>query len=197
MAWVATLGDSLRELFLCNNRVRRVEGLEQHGSLQMLELGSNRIREIEVGTILFDPLPLALSAQGMEHLGELLELWIGRNKLSKVSGLENLRKLRKLSFQSNRLLSLEGLDSLTELREFYCSHNGIRKIEGLTANREMEILDLSNNEIEKIENIEVRYSSVHLSAPGTILTGHVLAESHQAHRPLAERQPGANIGWNT
>ena len=50
MAWAATLGDSLRELFVSNNRIRKIEGLTHHKNLQVLELGSNRIRNIEVST---------------------------------------------------------------------------------------------------------------------------------------------------
>jgi protein phosphatase 1 regulatory subunit 7 len=89
----------------------------------------------------------------IENLGALVnleELWLGKNKITKLEvcfnfnngrhkanteqNLDKLRKLRILSIQSNRITKLEGLDSLTELEEFYISNNGIKKLEGLENN---------------------------------------------------------------
>ena len=91
---------------------------------------------------------------GLDTLVNLEQLWLGRNKINKISvrkialgscasrsepafkiwfqGLSSLRKLRKLSLQSNRLVELgTGLADLTELEELYLSHNGIERTTGL------------------------------------------------------------------
>ena len=64
----------------------------------------------------------------------LTELWLGKNKITKLEGMSTLRKLKILSIQSNRILKLEGLDELESLEEVYVSHNGIKRLEGLSHN---------------------------------------------------------------
>ena len=80
--------------------------------LRKIDLGANRIRAM-------DPVEL-------DGLDSLEELWLGKNKIQRISGLGALTKLRRLDVQSNRLTKIEGLESQANtLEELYLSHNGI------------------------------------------------------------------------
>ena len=80
--------------------------------LRKIDLGANRIRAM-------DPVEL-------DGLDSLEELWLGKNKIERISGLGALSKLRRLDVQSNRLTKIEGLESQAgTLEELYLSHNAI------------------------------------------------------------------------
>jgi len=62
------------------------------------------------------------------NLTLLEELWLGKNKIERITGLSGLVSLRKLDVQSNRLTTIDGLlDSsvASTLEELYLSHNAI------------------------------------------------------------------------
>jgi protein phosphatase 1 regulatory subunit 7 len=62
----------------------------------------------------------------LSGLVSLEELWMGKNKIEKITGLEKLVKLRRLDLQSNRLEVVENLTSQVDtLEEIYLAHNGI------------------------------------------------------------------------
>ena len=118
-------------------------------ALQVLDLGSNRIRAI----------------QGLDSMLGLQELWLGRNRIAEISGLNmyasersamacvgrgcvrnwqatsnkfllqhwmpirRLQGLKRLSIQNNRLERLSGLEACTDLEELYLSHNGLQDLE--------------------------------------------------------------------
>lgn len=103
----------LEELYLAQNKISEVHGINQLTSLRILELGSNRIKSIK----------------NIENLVNLQELWLGRNRITEIAGLGLLKNLKRLSLQSNRITSLRGLESCTTLEELYISHNGITSIE--------------------------------------------------------------------
>ncbi|KNC47683.1 protein phosphatase 1 regulatory subunit 7 [Thecamonas trahens ATCC 50062] len=124
----------LRKLYLCSNKITKIEGLEKLTALEMLELGSNRLRTIE----------------GLETLTALRELWLGRNKLEKITGLENLTNLEILDLQSNRLTKLEGLEANTKLTDLYLAHNAIESLEGIAQLVALETFDISNNALSAI-----------------------------------------------
>jgi protein phosphatase 1 regulatory subunit 7 len=83
----------------------------------------------------------------------LEQLWLGKNKITKLENLGHLKKLRVLSIQANRIIKIEGLEELENLEELYISHNGIEKLEGLEHNVKLTTIDISSNRIEKLENI--------------------------------------------
>ncbi|CAE6461619.1 unnamed protein product [Rhizoctonia solani] len=132
---------SLHTIFFVQNKITKISGVGGlSGSLRSLELGGNRIR-------------VAQTIEGLEGLGKLEELWLGKNKIAKLQGLETLKSLRVLSIQSNRITKLEGLEKLTNLEEFYISHNGLTKIEGLEKNVKLRTFDVSGNEITAVEGL--------------------------------------------
>ncbi|KAL4325077.1 hypothetical protein GQ457_11G017470 [Hibiscus cannabinus] len=127
-----------------------MEEIDHLHELQILELGSNRLRVIE----------------NLQNFINLQELWLGRNRI-KVINLCGLKCIKKISFQSNRLTSMTGLEECVALEEIYLSHNGIAKMEGLSTLvnlgvlavndiqnlTRLEDLRLNDNQIESLENI--------------------------------------------
>jgi len=128
----------LRELYLEQNKLHRIENLQSLTSLTLLELGGNRIREIE----------------GLSSLVQLRSLYLGKNKLDHIKELEGLTRLELLSLQSNRLTRLCGLERLTSLTELYVGSNGLTAIEGLNTLTRLRVLDLSMNQIKRLQNLE-------------------------------------------
>ncbi|KAH7106547.1 hypothetical protein BKA62DRAFT_608825, partial [Auriculariales sp. MPI-PUGE-AT-0066] len=127
----------LHSIYFVQNKIARIDNLSTFVSLKTLELGGNRIRQIE----------------NLDGLVNLEELWLGKNKISRLENLSALTKLRILSIQSNRITKLENLDALSSLEEFYISHNGVEVLEGLTHNTQLRTLDVSANRLKAIENI--------------------------------------------
>ncbi|KAG8888913.1 hypothetical protein FRB98_006455 [Tulasnella sp. 332] len=129
---------AIHTLYFVQNKITKITNLHDIGStLRSLELGGNRLRVIE----------------SLDALMNLEELWLGKNKISKLENLAMLQKLQILSVQSNRLVKIEGLDSLVNLRELYISHNGIERLEGLENNLKLETLDVGSNRIPALENL--------------------------------------------
>ncbi|KAG2076705.1 L domain-like protein [Suillus decipiens] len=115
---------SLVTVYFVQNKISKITGLESVGAtLRSLELGGNRIRHIE----------------GLDALVNLEELWLGKNKLTKL--------------ESNRITKIEGLDQLADLEELYLSHNGVERLEGLENNTKLRMLDVGVNFVPAIENI--------------------------------------------
>lgn len=80
--------------------------------MRKIDLGANRIR--------------VMDEEELSGLVSLEELWLGKNKIEKITGLEKLTKLRRLDLQSNRLEVVENLTSqIHTLEEMYLAHNGI------------------------------------------------------------------------
>eukprot|EP00211_Chloroparvula_japonica_P017264 CAMPEP_0119128938 /NCGR_PEP_ID=MMETSP1310-20130426/6890_1 /TAXON_ID=464262 /ORGANISM="Genus nov. species nov., Strain RCC2339" /LENGTH=263 /DNA_ID=CAMNT_0007119329 /DNA_START=63 /DNA_END=854 /DNA_ORIENTATION=+ len=131
----------LRELYFVQNKLSAIANVfgPVGNTLRTLELGANRIREIE----------------NLEPLRRLENLWLGKNKISTIQNLAPLTSLRVLSLQRNRLVEIStGLLPLTNLEELYLSENKITKIDNIHTLTKLRTLDLSMNEIPKIENLE-------------------------------------------
>ena len=143
----------LEELYMAQNKLRKIEGLDGLKNLVTLDLGANRIRVIE----------------GLETTVNLRSLCLGKNKIEAVAGLENLLNLRQLDIQNNRLLSLysasshdtttgdtaaatasSGLAHLSKLEELYLAWNGISSLSGGLPSS-IQILDLTNNRLKSFE----------------------------------------------
>ncbi|KAI7728179.1 hypothetical protein M8C21_001952 [Ambrosia artemisiifolia] len=137
MSGLSKASSTLKELYVSKNEVTKIEEIEHFHELQILELGSNRLRVME----------------NMQNLTNLQELWLGRNRIKSIN-LCGLKCIKKLSLQSNRLISMKGLEECTSLEELYLSHNGIAKMEGLSTLVNLRVLDVSSNKLAAIEDIE-------------------------------------------
>ncbi|XP_074589692.1 protein phosphatase 1 regulatory inhibitor subunit PPP1R7 homolog [Curcuma longa] len=134
---LSKISNTLKELYVSNNEIKKIEELEHFHLLQILELGSNRLRVME----------------NLQTLTNLQELWLGRNRIRTVD-LCGLKCIRKISLQSNRLTSMIGLQECIMLEELYLSHNGIQKMEGLSTLENLRVLDISSNKLTAIGDIE-------------------------------------------
>lgn len=133
-----TVLPSLRELYLIRNKVSRARGLRL-AALQLLELGDNRLREID----------------NLSGVPALTSLWLGRNKIGSLNGLDAVPNLQQLGLQSNRLTTLGvGLAPVVGLRELYVSHNGLTSLEGIGHLTQLHTLDVGSNRIERISDLE-------------------------------------------
>ncbi|TIA83563.1 hypothetical protein E3P94_00855 [Wallemia ichthyophaga] len=126
----------LKQLYLIQNKLSKIENLNIP-TLQVLELGGNRLRHIE----------------NLHNLHQLQQLWLGKNKIEKIENINSLKSMELLSIQANRLTSIDGLGGLSNLKELYLSHNGIKDISGLDDLVNLEVLDISNNQIKSINNL--------------------------------------------
>eukprot|EP00559_Dactyliosolen_fragilissimus_P004222 CAMPEP_0184865760 /NCGR_PEP_ID=MMETSP0580-20130426/18958_1 /TAXON_ID=1118495 /ORGANISM="Dactyliosolen fragilissimus" /LENGTH=342 /DNA_ID=CAMNT_0027365071 /DNA_START=303 /DNA_END=1331 /DNA_ORIENTATION=- len=132
---------NLLELYLANNKLKEIKGIENLNKLRKLDLGANRIREMD-------------STQ-LSGLTSLEELWLGKNKIERIDGLQNLRNLRRLDVQSNRLTVVDNLNAQVDsLEELYLADNGIDDIGASHINglklefTNLITLDLSKNRIK-------------------------------------------------
>ncbi|BGP14752.1 hypothetical protein JCM10213_004309 [Rhodosporidiobolus nylandii] len=130
---------NLTHLYLIQNKLSKIDGVQHRTGLQYLEFGGNRIRTIE-------NLPSSTT---------LRSLFLGKNKITKIENLSGLVNLRTLSIQSNRLTKIEGLDALVNLEELYLSHNGLTKVEGLRNLKSLTTLDIGHNKITACEKEEL------------------------------------------
>jgi protein phosphatase 1 regulatory subunit 7 len=69
---------NLTELYLANNKLKQITGLNGLVNLRKLDLGANRFR--------------IMDADELGGLVNLEELWIGKNKIEEISGLEKVRR---------------------------------------------------------------------------------------------------------
>ncbi|KAL5771156.1 hypothetical protein ACOSP7_015310 [Xanthoceras sorbifolium] len=129
--------NTLKELYVSKNEVPKIEEIDHFCDLQILELGSNRLRVME----------------NLQNLSNLQELWLGRNRIKAVD-LSGLKCIKKISLQSNRLTSMKGFEDCVALEELYLSHNGISKMEGLSTLVNLRVLDVSSNKLTSVEDIQ-------------------------------------------
>ncbi|KAL6226542.1 hypothetical protein ACLB2K_000504 [Fragaria x ananassa] len=134
---MSKVSGGLKELYVSKNEVTKIEEIDHLHELQILELGSNRLRVM----------------QSLENMTKLQELWLGRNRI-KVVNLCGLKCIKKISLQSNRLTSMTGFEGCVALEELYLSHNGISKMEGLSTLVNLRVLDVSNNKITSVNDIK-------------------------------------------
>lgn len=133
-------GHPLRELYLANNKIKVIEGLETFARhLEQLELGSNRIK----------------SMQGLESLSHVRSLWLGSNRIEciDISMISFRSTLKQISLQSNRLTSMQGLEECEALEEIYVSDNGITELCPLEKFRNLKVLDVSHNRLQNVAGV--------------------------------------------
>lgn len=143
--------EPLKELYLVNNKIADVDAADfaPLKSLQLLELGGNRLRTLPDNV--FQPLS-----------STLCELWLGKNKLTSIGkafGSAHFTALKKLSLQSNRLTDIDGLQNCTALEELYVSHNGLHSTDdasdpfaAVATLTSLRVLDLSGNQLSRIHS---------------------------------------------
>jgi protein phosphatase 1 regulatory subunit 7 len=160
----------LQELYVAQNKLRKIEGLDGLVHLRTLDLGANRIRVRHIAHRLVafpchthtphlshhrDRDRHPQSMQGLETLTSMQSLWLGKNKIEEISGIGHLSKLRQLDVQNNRLAAIGAeLMELTALEEVYLACNAIETVRGLPEGSPLSTVDLSNNPLKSLDGIE-------------------------------------------
>jgi hypothetical protein len=93
----------LRELYLYDNSIEEISGLEGCPSLQKLWLHNNCISAID----------------GLHVLSDLRELWLQNNEISSCDGLRPLVNLQVLNLSGNQLTELVDLEPLSSLATLF------------------------------------------------------------------------------
>jgi len=110
---IGSIGDDLNgcpnlcELYLGQNKISRIEGLNHLVNLKIISLQSNRITKIE----------------GLDCLVNLEELYLSHNGIQVMEGLKKNEKLKILDLGNNRIEKLENLQTQTNLEELWLNHN--------------------------------------------------------------------------
>ena len=123
--------NQLKTLWLSDNQLTDVTGLEKLDQLKKLYLQNNQLTELPKGLEKLDQLTyLHLSdnqladVTGLEKLNQLKTLWLSDNQLTEVpKGLEKLTQLEGLLLDANNLTSVKDLEKLTKLKELYLENN--------------------------------------------------------------------------
>ena len=123
---------SLEKLDFSENKITKIQGLDNLTSLKNLHLENNQITEI----------------QGLNNLVELEYLNLNDNQISKIQGLEKSTKLRWLNLGHNQITKIEGLDNLTNLKDIDFFDTNIPK-------KEIEQFKINNPEIFVFYNSEL------------------------------------------
>jgi len=105
----------LRQLYISNNQITSLEGIEELLLLKDLWANDNQIKEIK----------------GLNNLKNLKYLMLKGNQIEKISGLNRLVNLDKLSLAENKIKVIEGLDNLYKLQAIELNVNQIEEINGL------------------------------------------------------------------
>lgn len=147
---LSQLAPTLCELYLVENRLKEVDGLDSLVNLRLLELGGNKIRDV---------------ANGLDALVNLEELWLGKNKISNLgSSFHKLRSLKRLSLQANRLTAISAENFPTganpALEELYFGENALTAIDHVSELHSMKIIDYSMNPIRVINEEQINVSNM-------------------------------------
>ncbi|THU49988.1 hypothetical protein C4D60_Mb06t15350 [Musa balbisiana] len=137
LSGLSKVSKTLKKLYVSHNEINKVEELEHLHSLQILELGANRLRVME----------------NLQTLTSLQELYLEQNHI-RIVNLCGLNCVEKIDLQSNRLTSMMGFQECVALEELHPSHNGIQKMEGLSTLENLRLLDISSNKLTAISYIE-------------------------------------------
>ena len=103
----------LKDLYLNNNQITKIEGLNNLVELEYLNLNDNQISKI----------------QGLEKLANLKYLHLKNNQITKIQGLDKSTKLRWLNIEGNNIDTIQGLDNLKNLKNINFFDTNIPKKE--------------------------------------------------------------------
>jgi protein phosphatase 1 regulatory subunit 42 len=138
------LFQSLTVLYLYENQISKIEGLEQAYNLEILHLQRNKVKRIE----------------NLLECRQLRILYLGYNEIDTVEGLHNLTKLEELHIENQRLprgtsltFDPRTLATLSNtLIVLNASGNNITHIEDLAGMEELHTLLVGNNAIKDLDS---------------------------------------------
>jgi len=167
----------LKTLIFRSHIIRKIEGLSNLQSLEVLELYDNAIDSLDGvndgdgdggGGVPCKTLRiLDMSYNVIRDMGpvqycpHLVELYLAQNKLKTIQGIKHLSKLKKLDLGANRIRKMDSdeLSGLTNLEDLWLGKNKIDKIQGLEKFTKLRRLDVQSNRLISIENISSQVCS--------------------------------------
>jgi Leucine-rich repeat (LRR) protein len=173
---------NITELYVADNQVKDISGLEQLTNLQYLSLESTEITDISVLKNLTNLTDLCLDntkitdISALKDLNNLTDLSLNNNKINDISALRNLTnlkdlslnntfvtdistlrylpKLTNLSLDNNKITDISTLRDLTNLTDIYLDNNKISDISVLKNLNKLTTLSLNNNRITDISALK-------------------------------------------
>ncbi len=153
MPWLANLD-------LADNRIEKIEHLENLINLEVLYFENNRIRKIEnvqnlikLQTLFFSQNAIR-KIENIEKLTNLISFSLLANEIEKIENLDESKKIKLLSLNGNKISKMENLHHLKNLDTLYLDKNLIKKLENINENINLSKLDLNENYIESIEELK-------------------------------------------
>jgi hypothetical protein len=131
----------LEDIFLSNNQIKKIDGLDNLKKLERLHLGNNKIKEIS----------------GLDNLKGLRYLFLSGNEIEKIKGLDNLEKVRECVLTGNRIKSIEGISNMRRLEKLWLNDNLIEKVSDIKIPGESSLfLNVRNNKIPVEDCLETK-----------------------------------------
>ncbi|MDZ4994758.1 hypothetical protein GNF80_17655 [Clostridium perfringens] len=150
----------VKTIDLKNNQISNIDPLKGLTQLTNLYLSSNQISNIEPLKGLTQLTRLDLSnnqinnIEPLKGLTQLTNLSLNNNQISNIEPLKGLIQLTNLSLNNNQISNIEPLKGLTQLTDLYLSSNQISNIDPLKGLTQLTNLNLSNNQISNIEPLK-------------------------------------------
>lgn len=150
----------LRYLYLNDNQLKEVKGLDRLPNLIGLYLDNNQLAEAPDFSGLSHLQQLYLYNNQLQkipdisHMKELIYLNVRKNKLSELPELSSLSKLKYLLLEGNELTSLPAsVSDLSKLESLYVAHNKLTSIPNLDKLSALVNLGLADNRLEQIPDL--------------------------------------------
>jgi Leucine-rich repeat (LRR) protein len=151
-----TLGFSnLRQLYMNDNFIREIEGLEGTPLLTILNLSNNSIHAIH----------------GLNHLAHLVDLNLSNNVISHIQNIPPSVVILDLS-GNGMIRSMRGIENLVNLEDLNLNENQITEISGLENLVYLQTLNILYNPIESYQRVYFPPGVV-VNAPGLRYIGEI------------------------
>ena len=160
--------DQLEELFVNENKLGSLKGLEKMPNLKVLGAGNNQLTDVSA---LQDASKLEklymwenrlTSLKGLENKPYLKILNAGFNQLTDISALQDASNLEKLYLEYNQLASLKGLENKPNLKALNAGYNQLTNISALQDASNLKTIYLRNNQLNSLKSLENKPSLSYL-----------------------------------
>ena len=143
----------------CNNaygeRISKLDGLENLGNLEYLDIAHNEVEDTapltELARLKFIDFSYNdLTTFAPPRTRQIAYLNADHNRIAKLDWITSFHALESLSLSHNRIADISALADKTTLRELDLSHNDIVNVASLAGLSNLRHLDLSRNRITDI-----------------------------------------------
>lgn len=127
----------LKLLYLSDNKITEIKGIDELSSLQELSFYGCKITEIK----------------NLDRLTNLTSLDLGGNQITEIKGLETLTSLKNLELGNNQIREITGLETLTRLNTLDLQSNQITEVKGLGTLTRLDWFSLLNNPVTEDSDV--------------------------------------------